>query len=1256
MTEVETTKRDLIEEVKRTERGAVELPSIENPDSISSLKIKLYYVLLTQRVDLWEEYQRKVIGSIRDETVLRWMHREMKDITDEERKEIALEAFQSALSMKDQSVMADIIDRDNILLQTKEIAELIERDFFEVLKVIIQKPLVISKKIKRDFQCPKYHRAERILNIIGVETKEEHLEVGDIVDYMMDNGMSDNKLERFLNVFAGNSDMSATRSLLIHEKEKIAEKLYRQGKIVASDLIILVALEYKCYSFLLLYMKANNYELSDTSVVTQLFTKVIKLIETDIPHAEIYLYILRKYYDHMPYSSARRFLELVNEWLTSQRLKIPFVHANVNPVKTCVLIIELLHLLKKTHDSLEKWVENMAADLTDLASLLINEVHDDRELHELFTDIDLDGRPMIQIAAFNDVLDVFNHKSITTVTDKIWSGPYVSRGVPAASSSWILTNLIHSPLSKLDLFFRSYPKLFSRDYITYPTHNFQYVTWRDGLQCRYIVESLFYLFLFIYTYYLFYTVTSYARTAYGIINQRKEKEESPSLEEIWEISNNFHSMYDVLSTSHTYLFLLFIVNFRHLFLVIFSFLTDRHVISMYAEITLDTLFNIGIALYYLNVYPNIIELPKYNSNIPVYVSKMTEFWDNDSWIVPLFAYLVIIIFIRTLNTLEVHDVIGPFIEMMKQMIMRVGTFSVLFATLLFFFAMVGALYLPYSLEEFRSLYRSVITLFQTSVGQFDMNAMHSEMEAEIFTVIFVMIFNILLLNLLIAILTQVYTDVSEKAETLYVSNLVVLHSLYAPNRKYSALINSYPPLNFIFGLVVLPFFLLASPGQCEAINEFFLKIEYTFTFILVFAFYLLMELFLYGFCYIKVTIHLMILIFTGREWGVLRRLFHFFLFAAFGLVLLFPVLISDMYYFIVHSYKHPGEARFTDEAREPMSKRVLAKLNKFITDVSKRYSAMPWESLRKSLYDLCAIDIVSQASTPNATPRGDDLTKKTPTRTKSKYRNYKNFSIASQILKQCSNTDDEIVVDLETLKDLLENYTFLTRIQKRQSFLLNRDINEIVRRGSASYDGSQTAAPSANNSIVDRSGAALISVRVDYLENPGDEQFVLMKLFMTYCLEKYTNALISFKTATSNHWLAKNTLLMGQDIKSARKKIAKSNGIVPNPSQVILLEERKTEKKKRGSDPGSREDSLIFSSKDQRNSNPNTSFTMQELDDILKNVEGGVESPGTASKQNSLLLVPPQVLPKSPNRSLFAGNEANFQLINTLISISMLCI
>eukprot|EP00831_Metopus_contortus_P025883 TRINITY_DN22173_c0_g4_i1.p1 TRINITY_DN22173_c0_g4~~TRINITY_DN22173_c0_g4_i1.p1 ORF type:complete len:797 (-),score=91.20 TRINITY_DN22173_c0_g4_i1:65-2455(-) len=781
----------------------------------------------------------------------------------------------------------------------------------------------------------------------------------------------------------------------------------------------------------------------------------------------------------------------------------------------------------------------------------------------------------------------------------------------------MFSNLVNRTNNSIDFFFT---QTYSRNYMAFPTHNFQYVTWRDGLQARYMIEAIFYFFLFVFMYYMLYSLTAYGRKAYEIINMRKNNSNSPSLEELLTIGENLLNMAKMLTRINSLLTILFIVNFRHIVLVWFNIITERTLKAMYAEIGLDFVLNIGIVLYYFNVYTDFSPILDYANNVPLFISKMVDFWDNNTWVVPLFGLYILLIFLRALNTLEVHNVIGPFIEMIKQMVVRVGTFGLLFVILLFFFAMVGAIYLPYSLTEFRSLYRAVITLFQTSVGVFDMNLMYSEFTAEIFTILFVIVFNILLLNLLIAILTQVYTDVSEKADTLYVDNLVVLHQLNAPHPLYSSAIFSYPPLNFIFGIIFLPVLRIISSSQRAKLNEFFLKFEYFLAFLFIITFYIVGEVLLYILCYLKLCAHLLILICSGRDYGVFRRFMNYITFQIIGLALLFPVLVTDTYYFAMHCFLAPGLARFTTVSQEPISKQSFNKLTAFVRDVKKLYREIPWENIRKSLYELCSIDILSSS---NLSPRLDESGAITPTGSasgRSKYKNYRNFTIMSLIIKQISMEDDEkLIVDVSTLSMLLENYHFLVKLNKRQSVLLSHNLEEIILRQQSSL----MLSPKHNTSLpqTDRSAAGLLSMRAEVLDlSQSEETEIFMKLFLTYSLEKYTNALISFKNLINKHWLAKNALAMGRDIKHTKKSLAQRRR-EPHKTGSLQFEETKTRRKRVGTDPF-QEDSMI---KDSQKQGDNASFTMQELDNILHNVDAEGDS-----KQNSMLIVPKNTIPRTP--------------------------
>ena len=58
------------------------------------------------------------------------------------------------------------------------------------------------------------------------------------------------------------ADESLINSFLKHDKETNACDLYKNGKVLCSDSIMITALKFKCHNFLLLYMYSTQYEVN----------------------------------------------------------------------------------------------------------------------------------------------------------------------------------------------------------------------------------------------------------------------------------------------------------------------------------------------------------------------------------------------------------------------------------------------------------------------------------------------------------------------------------------------------------------------------------------------------------------------------------------------------------------------------------------------------------------------------------------------------------------------------------------------------------------------------------------------------------------------------------------------------------------------------------------------------------------------------------------------------------------------------------
>jgi len=1197
----------------------------ESPDD-PWLNIKLYYIVTKNLFDQWQDYQNKFLNKPISEneggTIRRLLTKSIPEITLEEKSLLAALAFKSALSQKEESIMCEILRIESCIdLQVSDLCELVQSGCFAVLKGIVEKPVPVSRDIKRIFQSNKYHKSERVLSFLSQSDEVQYLEVGDIVDYMLEKRMPDSKIEDLMRFIDNKADKTALRSLLVHMKEKLAEKMCREGYVSPSDEVIVICLEFKCYSFLITYMSLTNYELTEGAVKNEMFNKIIEFFKKDTAHTEIYLYMLRKYFPQMPFSTAHDIVQQLNEWLHSRELMIPFVKGSVNPTKICVLLLEILKLIIETYASLAKWGAGISESITTLTIFLLKDINDTMDLHTVLMDQDLDGRPIIEIASFNGFLEIFNHKSIATVTERIWIGPYECASDPFGETSALFGNLRQSFFSKLDYFDRTYVKSFQRDYTQFKTHSYQYVTWRDGIKCRYILESLFYIAMFAYIYSVFFGVTTAVRGGYDIVREFQVKQEPIKLDKVAIVYKYMTDMYDYFIIANWVFLFLFILSFRHLAIVVFSFLTKRSLYPLTLEFTLDIGIDIVIAIYYFFVYDDVQYLATVQKNKPLYLTKVVEFSDGNQWAIPTYTLFVVLFFLRVAHTFEVHSVIGPFVKMVKQMAAKMGTFGLLFLILLLLFSLVSYIFTSYDITVYRDVYRCIISLFQASVGVFDLNQMNERTSTELFTLLFVVIFNIMLLNLLIAILSQVYTVINMQGDMLYVNELVTLHSLYAPHNHYGSVIASYPPFNMIFGYILLPMLVLLPAESRIKVNRIFLYIQYFFAFLIIFPVYLAIQCVILGLCYVKVIIHKFILIFIGKDYDRwFKRALSFISFLIFGPILLLPLYTADAYYFTIHAFNHQGQLRFPETLKEPMDKVVFKKIAKFIQEAKKRFGIINWEKLQKPLHDLCAIkiEVISEQK--------EECVVKT---TKSKYMNYKNYVTASQVIKNVSTKNDkgQNYIDLEILSALLENYVFLSKLHKTQSRLLNISMSGVVRHTSQGLRKSSTAAglrkiPSFVVSDTDEEH------KLSYLR---DTKVIYTKLFWTYSLEKYTNALIAFKLDNDEHWFAKNLLMISSDAQILKGTIL--NSIKPEskrPRADTINSPR---------DAGSRDDSLIITKPTLGKNKKNNQEVGQELDSILRKIETGPQIP--LPPQESTVHVSQAHISIKNKTSLFNPDNAN---------------
>jgi hypothetical protein len=138
-----------------------------------------------------------------------------------------------------------------------------------------------------------------------------------------------------------------------------------------------------------------------------------------------------------------------------------------------------------------------------------------------------------------------------------------------------------------------------------------------------------------------------------------------------------------------------------------------------------------------------------------------------------------------------------------------GIFFAVFMIELFGFACVGLLMFG-KLKEYKSLYRTVIMLFETSMGNWDLKIYkplgNKAFVGEMFHTVFILLNLLMLLNLVIAIMADTFNQMVAYKKGLYYDGVIEAMPIFKHDKRYGALISTVPPFNILV-VPLLPFFL-----------------------------------------------------------------------------------------------------------------------------------------------------------------------------------------------------------------------------------------------------------------------------------------------------------------------------------------------------------------------------------------------------------------------------------------------------------------
>ena len=182
---------------------------------------------------------------------------------------------------------------------------------------------------------------------------------------------------------------------------------------------------------------------------------------------------------------------------------------------------------------------------------------------------------------------------------------------------------------------------------------------------------------------------------------------------------------------------------------------------------------------------------------------------NLSEITPIF---IMIQWVRIVILFRVNSFIGPFLNIMLNMLIDITKFFAIYFLILLVFASSGRIFFL-NVEGYNTNVNAFITLFSATFGNFDYSVFEKEGNTlpprfgYYFLTLFLIISNIVLLNFIIGILSSTYSRLIGSSKALYLNEIVKVRNIYEYDKYYSGLICLPAPFNILL-LPIYPILIL----------------------------------------------------------------------------------------------------------------------------------------------------------------------------------------------------------------------------------------------------------------------------------------------------------------------------------------------------------------------------------------------------------------------------------------------------------------
>ena len=272
----------------------------------------------------------------------------------------------------------------------------------------------------------------------------------------------------------------------------------------------------------------------------------------------------------------------------------------------------------------------------------------------------------------------------------------------------------------------------------------------------------------------------------------------------------------------------------------------------------------------------------------------------------LLAATAFFFWMRMLLMLILTNTFGPLITITLNMTKDLFIFFVLFGIELVAFACIGILAFG-ELHEYESLPQTLVMFIESSMGNFDFTIYDESASEEkkwqgiIFHIIVTIVNMLLMLNLVIAIMTDTYRQYAEVKLGLFSQGIIEAIPSYRNDKRFGALIAATPPFNLLTMFCLPIMLMIKDHKKQENFNQAICKLVYFPVCIATATFFCICNFALVPFAFVKTLFHKFLLHKRTGRLSTHRNKFLLYLFT--GIPMLMLSQITDLYWFIRHSYK-----------------------------------------------------------------------------------------------------------------------------------------------------------------------------------------------------------------------------------------------------------------------------------------------------------------------------------------------------------------